>query len=190
MSNPIYYLEFERCDQWRRWLEKNHATETEAWLILYKVEYREQGLILEDAVEEALCFGWIDGKLKSLDEKRYQLRYSPRRANSIWAMSNIRRVEKLIAEGKMREAGYQKIAEAQENGQWEAALRREQVDIIPEELERELRKVDGALSAYQSLPDSRKKQYIYWLQSAKREQTKRRRVQKITDEVLNRLNVG
>lgn len=185
MTSPTNCLEFERRDQWRRWLEKNHTTEIEAWLILYKKKYRDQGLTLAEAIEEALCFGWIDGKLKSLDEKRYRLRYSPRTITSIWAMSNIRRVEKLIAEGKMTEAGYQKIAEAKENGEWDAAIRREQVDIIPKDLEIELQKVDGGLSAYRSLPDSRKKQYIYWLQSAKRDETKQRRIQKIIEEVLS-----
>jgi uncharacterized protein YdeI (YjbR/CyaY-like superfamily) len=185
MTNPVNSLEFEDRDQWRRWLEKNHTTETEAWLILYKVKYQDQGLTLDGAIEEALCFGWIDGKLKSLDEKRFQLRFSPRKRNSIWAVSNIRRVEKLIAEGKMTEAGYQKISEAKENGEWEAALRREQVDIIPEDLERRLQKIKGAISAYRSLPDSRKKQYIYWLQSAKREETKHRRIEKIIEEVLD-----
>jgi uncharacterized protein YdeI (YjbR/CyaY-like superfamily) len=131
-----------------------------------------------------LCFGWIDGKLLSLDEKRYRLRYSPRKPNSIWSISNIHRVEKLIAEGKMTEAGYQKIAAAKENGDWNAAIRREQVDVIPQELESALQKIDGAISAYQSLPDSRKKQFIYWLQTAKREATKQRRIQKIVQEVL------
>ena len=85
----------------------------------------------------------------------------------------------------MTEAGYQKIAEAKENGEWDAAIRREQVDIIPKDLEIELQKVDGGLSAYRSLPDSRKKQYIYWLQSAKRDETKQRRIQKIIEEVLS-----
>ena len=86
----------------------------------------------------------------------------------------------------MTEAGNRKIIEAQENGEWAAAIRREQVDIIPKELESALLKIDGALSAYQALSDSRKKQYIYWLQSAKREETKRRRIEKILEEVLNR----
>lgn len=184
MTNPTDCLEFENRDQWRMWLEKNHSTETEAWLIVYKKKHKDQGVALDEAVEEALCFGWIDGKLKSLDEKRYMLRYSPRTANSIWAISNIQRVEKLVAEGKMTEAGYQKIAEAKENGEWEAAIRREQVDIIPKDLESALRKIDGAISAYRSLPDSRKKQYIYWIQTAKREETKQRRIQKILEEVL------
>ena len=177
-------LEFKQRDQWRRWLEKHHSTGTEAWLIVYRKGYEDQGLMLDEAVEEALCFGWIDGKLKRLDEKRYRLRYSPRKPNSIWSISNIQRVEKLIAEGKMTEAGYQKIAEAKENGEWDAAIRREQVDIMPQEIESALQKIDGAISAYQSLPDSRKKQYIYWLQAAKREATKQRRIQKIVQEVL------
>ena len=184
MSYPTDCLEFRHRDQWRKWLENHHSTETEVWLIVYRKEYEDQGLILGEAVEEALCFGWIDGKLKSLDERRYMLRYSPRKPNSIWSISNIQRVEKLIVEGKMTEAGYRKIVEAKENGEWDAAIRRERVDVIPRELESALRKIDGAISAYQSLPDSRKKQYIYWLQTAKQEATKQRRIQKIVQEVL------
>ena len=163
----------------------NHAVETEAWLVHYKKKYGDQGLTLDEAVEEALCFGWIDSTLNTLDEKRYLLRYSPRKADSVWSMSNIHRVEKLIAEGKMSEAGQLKIEQGKESGQWDAAVRREQVDIIPERLESALQKKEGALSAYQALSISRKKQYIYWLQSAKREDTKKRRIQKIIEELLN-----
>jgi len=165
-------------------LETNHATDTEAWLVIFKKKYRDLGLTLDEAVEEALCFGWIDGVLNPLDERCYALRFSPRTPYSIWSMSNIRRVEKLTAQGKMTEAGSLRIAEAKENGEWDAAIRREQVDLIPEELESALRNHAGALSAYQALPDSRKKQYIYWLQTAKREETKHRRIHKIVDEVL------
>ena len=186
MTRSTNYLEFKNREQWRTWLDKNHASETEAWLVLFKKKYRDLGLTLDAAVEEALCFGWIDGTLRSLDEQRYLLRYSPRRRNSIWSMSNIQRVEKLMADGKITDPGLSKITEAKENGEWEAAIRREQVDIIPEELESELRKKDGGLSAYRALPDSRKKQYIYRVQCAKREETKQRRVQKIVDEVLSR----
>jgi uncharacterized protein YdeI (YjbR/CyaY-like superfamily) len=184
MTNPSNCLEFGNRNQWRRWLEKYHAVETEAWLMLYKKKYQEQGLSLDEAIEEALCFGWIDGQLKSLDEKCYALRFSPRTTKSIWSMSNIRRVEKLMAAGKITAAGRQKIAEAKANGAWEAAIRREQVDIIPEALEDALRKIDGAIAAYRALPASRKKTYIYWLQSAKRAETKQKRIQKILAEVL------
>lgn len=185
MTGSRELLEFEDRQQWRAWLEKNHARESEAWLVHYKKKYSNLGLTLNDAVEEALCFGWIDSTLNRIDKKRYALRYSPRKADSMWAMSNIRRVEKLIAEGKMTTAGQAAIDDARENGQWEAAFRREQVDVVPEELVNALRKQEGALTAYQALPDSRKKRYIYWLQSAKREHTRRRRVKKIVEEVLD-----
>jgi len=186
MMKPTDYLEFTDRSQWRAWLEENHATKKEAWLILFKKKYHHEGLALADAVEEALCFGWIDGTLRSVDEKRFALRYSPRTRNSIWSVSNIERAEKLMAEGKMTKAGLSQITEAKENGQWEAAIRREQVEIIPEELEKALQETDGALSAYRALPSSRKKSYIYWLQSAKREDTRRNRIQKIVDEVFNK----
>lgn len=183
MVNPPIYHEFDHRSQWRRWLKKHHAAEKEAWLILYKKKYQDQKLTLEEAIEEALCYGWIDGKLKRLDEKRYALRFSPRTASCIWSISNIRRAKKLIEEGKMTVAGKRKIAEAKKNGEWEAAIRREQVDIIPKELRNALRKVHGT-TAYRSLPASRKKHYIYWLQNAKQEETKQRRIQRIIEEVL------
>lgn len=185
MEKPIDSFEFKNRDQWRSWLEENYNTESETWLVLYKKKYQHLGLTLDEVVEEALCFGWIDGKLMSMDEKRFALRFSPRTRASIWSLSNIRRVEKLIAEGKMTPAGQAKIDEAQERGEWDAAIRREQVDEIPQALENELRKREGAIAAYQALPDSRKKIYLYWLQSAKREETRMKRIQKIIETVVS-----
>jgi uncharacterized protein YdeI (YjbR/CyaY-like superfamily) len=186
MAKPKNPLEFQDRNKWRAWLEVNHATKREAWLLIYKKKYQDLGLDLEEAVEEALCFGWIDGTLKSLDERRYALRFSPRTKNSIWSLSNIQRVEKLMSEGRMTDAGMLKVAEAKANGEWDAAIRREQVDSIPQDLENALREREGALSLYKALPASRKKQYIYWLQSAKRAETKQCRIQKIVAEVLNK----
>ena len=186
MTNPAKYHEFENRDQWRTWLHHNHTAEKEVYLVLYKKRFSHLGLSLEEATEEALCFGWIDSTLKSLDQKRYTLRYSPRTSNSVWSISNIKRVEELIAHGKMTSAGQKKIAEAKANGQWRAAIRRELVDLIPEELEKVLQDKKGALSAYRALPNSLKKRYIYWLQSAKRDDTKRKRIRQIVKEVLNK----
>jgi uncharacterized protein YdeI (YjbR/CyaY-like superfamily) len=176
-------LEFATRDQWRAWLEANHATESETWLVHYKKGHQESTLLLADAVEEALCYGWIDSTLRRVDERRYVLRYSPRRRNSVWSVRNVKRVEKLIRMGLMTPSGLAKVNEAKENGQWEAATRREQVDIIPPELEVELRGREGALAAYLALPASRKKRYIYWITSAKRPATKRRRIEAILKEV-------
>ena len=131
-----------------------------------------------------MCFGWVDSQLKGLDERCYTLRYTPRKPNSIWSMSNIRRVEQLIAEGRMTDAGLQKIAEAKANGQWDAAIRREQVDVIPAELESASLQVEGGAAAYHALTDSARSSSIYWLQTAKTEATRQRRIQQIVDEAL------
>ena len=184
MEEPPKYLEFADRNEWRSWLEAHHAEENEALLVHYKKGYQESTLLYEAAVEEALCFGWIDGLLRRLDERRYILRYTPRRRNSVWSISNIQRVERLIRAGRMTEAGFRKIAEAMESGQWEAAIRREQVDIIPPDLEEALGQREGGVAAYRALPASRKKQYIHWLLTAKRSETKRRRIEKIVEEVL------
>ena len=183
MNEPSRPLEFTHRDQWRSWLEKNHAIAQEARLLLYKKPYEDRGITMDEAVEEALCFGWVDSVANRYDEKRYALRFSPRKRNSMWSVSNIERVERLIAAGKMTEAGLLKISEGKASGTWEAAIEREQVDVIPKDLERELRKREGALQAYQALSDSQKKQYLYSLQSAKREETRQKRIQKIVEEI-------
>jgi uncharacterized protein YdeI (YjbR/CyaY-like superfamily) len=183
MDESVEYLEFTDRSQWRKWLEEHHAEESEAWLVHYRKALPECTIELEEAVEEALCFGWIDGLLRKLDERRYGLRYTPRRPNSVWSVRNIERAERLMREGRMTEAGLKKIAEAKENGQWEAAIRREQVELIPPDLEQALRGRKGALAAYRALPASRKKQYIYWLQTAKRPATRQRRVERIVKDV-------
>lgn len=92
-------------EKWREWLEEHHQDTKEIWLILFKKASGRQSLPLGEAVEEALCFGWIDSQLKPLDEASYALRFSPRRQKSIWAESNKARIRKLIQEGKMTPAG-------------------------------------------------------------------------------------
>jgi uncharacterized protein YdeI (YjbR/CyaY-like superfamily) len=179
------YLEFENRNQWRSWLVENHNAEKEAYLVIYKKKYAHCGLSLEPATEEALCFGWIDSTLKPINESCYSLRFSPRTANSVWSMRNINRVKRLFAEGKMTDAGMEKIAEAKANGQWQAAYRRERIDQLPKELEASLKKAKGALEVFRALPDSVKKRYIYWVEDAKKEETRLRRIRKIIDELRN-----
>ncbi len=185
MDTPKEYLEFKNRAQWRNWLQRNHETASEGWLVIARVKYQDLGISLDQAVEEALCFGWIDGTLRSIDEKQYALRFSPRTRTSNWCMRNIRRVEKLIQAGRMTPAGLIKIEEAKANGRWQAAIQREKVDEIPESLERELIKVEGGLAAYEALTMTKKKGYIYWIQTAKRDDTKKRRIKSIIEEILN-----
>jgi uncharacterized protein YdeI (YjbR/CyaY-like superfamily) len=180
MKEPNQYLTFPSREAWRAWLETHHGNEQEAWLIHYKKKAAKRSLTYEEAVDEALCFGWVDGLLRSIDSERYALRYSPRKPHSVWAETNKRRVERLIAEGRMTAAGSAKIAEARENGEWEAATAREDANAIPADLAQELKR-NKAWSSFRKWPASRKKQYLYWLSSAKRPQTRAKRIQAIVE---------
>ena len=114
-------LSFKNRDEWRKWLEKNYRKEKEVWLVPYKKHVGKIGIQLEEAVEEALCFGWIDGKLRKVDKERFILRYSPRKANSVWSKLNRERVERLVKSGKMTAAGLSVIEEAKKRGSWNQA---------------------------------------------------------------------
>ncbi len=170
-------LFFTTKDDWRAWLEAHHATAGEVWLILYKKHTDKPGLSLEEAVEEALCFGWIDGVLRPIDEEKYALRYSPRKSGSVWSETNKRRVRKLIKQGRMTEAGLAKIKEAKVNGEWRAAALREDTTNIPDDLRQALKANAQARRNFDRLAPSHKRQYIYWITSAKTDKTRLRRIQ-------------
>ena len=183
MDKPRKHLRFAGRAEWRAWLEQHHRQEKEAWLIHHKKGANPGTLTYEEAVEEALCFGWIDGLLRSLDADTFALRYSPRRRNSIWSAGNIRRVEKLIRNGRMTAAGLESVSAAKDSGEWAAALQREDVEAIPPDLKRALRQHTGALRQFKKLTSSQKKQYLWWISSAKREATRAKRIQAIVDRV-------
>jgi uncharacterized protein YdeI (YjbR/CyaY-like superfamily) len=114
----------------------------------------------------------------------YLLRFSPRKPKSVWSMTNIHRVEKLQRNGLMTEAGLAAVQAAQECGQWQAAIEREDTEYIPSDLEAALQQRKGGMEAFLTLPTSKRKQYVYWLQSAKREETKQRRIDEIVRMTL------
>jgi uncharacterized protein YdeI (YjbR/CyaY-like superfamily) len=178
-------LVFSSQEMWRAWLEEHHATEQEAWLLHYKKKASQLNLSYEEAVEEALCFGWIDGLLRRMDNERFTLRYSPRKSRSVWSIWNIQRVERLTKEGRMTEAGLAKVAEAKQNGEWQAAIDREVIDNLPSELVQELKK-NRVMSAFMKMPPSHRKQYLYWLNSAKRPETRGKRLQAIVEMVKDK----
>jgi uncharacterized protein YdeI (YjbR/CyaY-like superfamily) len=141
-------------DHWRTWLQENHGTEKEIWLIHYKKHTAKPSISYEEAVEEALCFGWIDSIMKSLDDEKYALRYSPRKRGSIWSEANKRRVERMISQGLMTEAGMAKIREAKESGEWQKATVREDTTNIPPDLEEALRANEKARHNFEGLAPS------------------------------------
>lgn len=185
MKMPDKCLTFATREEWRAWLAEHHATAQEAWLLHYKKKAARQALTYEEAVEEALCFGWIDSLLKGVDDEAFALRYSPRKSKSVWSESNKRRAERLIDEGRMTAAGLEKIAQAKANGEWDAATAREDVDAIPVDLAQELES-NKARASFDKWPASRKKQYLYWLSSAKRPETRRKRLQAIVEMATTR----
>jgi len=178
-------LRFPDASVWRAWLERCHSQQDSAWVAITKKGVEPVAFQLDDAVEEALCFGWIDSTLQRIDGRSYALRFGPRRPNSVWSESNKRRVAVLAREGRMAAPGLAAIEAAKANGQWEAASRRERVDEIPPDLESALASQVGGVHGYLSLRASRRKQLLYWLDSAKRPATRAKRVQAIVDEVLS-----
>jgi uncharacterized protein YdeI (YjbR/CyaY-like superfamily) len=176
MKTPAGLLSVTDRESWRAWLQENHAVEKETWLVILKRRSAGPGISYEEAVEEALCFGWIDGLMRSVDTETFTLRFSPRKSRSIWSEGNKQRAERLIEQGRMTEAGLAKIREAEENGEWDKAAEREDTSVLPSDLEEALQR-DGQLWLnWEGLAPSLKKQYIYWISSAKTEETRERRM--------------
>ncbi len=181
MKIPEQCLMFNDQKEWRMWLEEHHDVNQEAWLYIGRKGGSSPYLRLEEAVDEALCFGWIHGALQPVDREIYTLRFSPRKPDSIWSINNQQRAEKLIRDGRMTSAGLEKISQAKKSGEWEAAILREDVSSVPDDLVQELEEND-AWMAFEDWPASQKKQYIYWLESAKRSETREKRIKAIVEK--------
>ncbi|MBN1538360.1 MAG: YdeI/OmpD-associated family protein [Anaerolineales bacterium] len=165
--------------EWRDWLEANHAAVKEIWLYIYKKRFANKGITLQEAMEEAVCFGWVDSVMHSIDAEKFILRFTPRRKGAIWSMSNIKRVEKMLAEGKMAPSGMAAVEEAKQNGAWEAAIKREDTSNIPKDLQDALTSNRTAQYQFENLPHSHKKRYLWWIDEAKRPETRQRRIQEM-----------
>jgi uncharacterized protein YdeI (YjbR/CyaY-like superfamily) len=148
---------FKKREDWRAWLAKNHAVEKEIWFVLYKKHTGKPCVSYEDAVEEALCFGWIDGLVKSVDDEKYAVRFSPRKSRSIWSETNKRRVAKMIEQERMAEIGLAKVEEAKRNGEWENARVREDTTIVPIDLTRALQVNKQAQRNFERISPSQKR---------------------------------
>jgi uncharacterized protein YdeI (YjbR/CyaY-like superfamily) len=190
MKTPDQPFRFRSKNEWRAWLQDNHETQKEAWLVILKNHATEAGVFYEEAVEEAICFGWIDGLMKSVSAQVYFLRFTPRKRGSIWSIANQNRVEQMIAQGRMTGAGMGRVREARENGEWEAAIQREDVTRIPEDL---LKTFDSDLEArdnFEKLPTSQKKLFLYWIASSKTEQTRQKRIRETVEMAAHNKRLG
>lgn len=164
----------ERRD-WREWLSKNHASSQGIWVIVSKKKSDKKGISLEDVVEEALCFGWIDSKLNVVDEKSFKLLLTPRKPGSIWSKANKQRVEKLIGQGLMTGEGLGKIEAAKRGGSWNRLDAVEELRV-PEDFGNALAANGNAKENFESFTLSAKKQLLWWIESARTHKTRLKRI--------------
>jgi uncharacterized protein YdeI (YjbR/CyaY-like superfamily) len=163
--------------EWRRWLERNHARPEGVWLAAWKAATGKPRVEYEEVVEEALCFGWIDSKGKTLDAERSAIWMSPRKPRSGWSRSNKERVERLVRAGSMAPAGLAAIETAKQNGAWTALDGVEALEV-PDDLARALARAPSARAHFDAFPPSARKMILGWIVSAKREETRRTRIEK------------
>lgn len=161
--------------EWREWLDNNYNTSPGIWLVYYKVKSRKPSIIYSEAVKEALCFGWIDSKVNSLDAERYMQIFTPRKAKSVWSKLNKQYIEELIEQGLMTEAGLKKIEVAKQDGSW-TILDAIEALIIPEDLMQALETNENARKYFDLFSNSSKKNILFWIQSAKLPETRLKRI--------------
>ncbi len=189
MSQPPE-LDFRTRSQWRRWLEENHSRDKGTWVIMYKKGSSLEGLRYDEAVEESICYGWIDGKMQSIDSDRFRQWFSPRRRNSPWSKLNRSRAERMMEAGLMTEAGYAEVEKAKSNGMWESAYTSRVAPEVPEDLIEALREDEEAWSNWEAFSNSVKLMYTRWVLDAKREETRSRRISKVVERSAQNIRPG
>ena len=170
-------LEMKDRHAWRDWLSKNHDQEDEIWLIYYKKETGIPSIAYQDSLDEALCFGWIDRLIKKIDDQKYARKFTPRKDDSKWSLVNKTRVTELTREGLMNEHGLKKVEAAKRSGSWDAPVQKPKLDFkMPDEFSDALKSNPQAQEAFNNLAPSYQKQYLAWIGTAKRSETRRKRI--------------
>ncbi|MCQ0111289.1 Uncharacterized conserved protein YdeI, YjbR/CyaY-like superfamily, DUF1801 family [Zhouia amylolytica] len=176
MEKPIHY--FKNSSAWRKWLHEHHDSSDGIYLIFYTVNSKQESMRWEEAVQQALCFGWIDSTVKKIGPEKRKQYFCPRKNKSAWSKLNKSYIEQLIKDGLMHEAGLAKIEIAKENGSWTALDEVENL-IIPEDLQKEFDQNITAYNNYKAFSKTYKKNYLYWLNQAKRDTTRSKRIKEI-----------
>lgn len=177
-EKPILY--FKNDAEWRAWLHENHNTHKGVYLIFYKVAHEAESMRWEEAVKVAICYGWIDSTVKKLDEDRRIQLFTPRKDKSVWSKLNKSYIEELTAKNLMHESGLKKIETARKYGSWESLDAVENLEI-PEDLQTEFDKNKDAFANFNNFSKTYKKNYLYWLNQAKRQETRQNRIAQIID---------
>lgn len=161
MHDNMELVYAQNREEWRTWLEAHYLSKKEIGLVYYKKGTKVPSIGYEESVEEALCFGWVDGIRKGMDETRYFLRFTPRKPKSMWSLVNKERVEALIEAGLMTEEGMRTVREAKESGQWDAAYTLKGENEIPEDFKTALEQNPTAYEFFKQLSNSNKFIYIH-----------------------------
>jgi len=167
-------------NEWREWLQDNHDKKQSVWLIYFKKKSNIPTVSYSDAVDEALCFGWIDSKSKPVDEEKFMQFFSKRKANSVWSKVNKEKIVRLTKEGLMTKAGFEIVETAKQNGCW-TILDDAEALIIPADLEEEFQRRQNAKEYFLSLSRSDKRNILQWLTLAKRQETRQKRIIEIAE---------
>jgi uncharacterized protein YdeI (YjbR/CyaY-like superfamily) len=168
----------ENREQWREWLAENHSTISSIWLIYYKKSSGKPSITYSDAVDEALCFGWIDSKIKSIDSEKYRQFFCPRKPNSVWSKVNKQKVLSLVEQGLMTQAGFTVIEIAKMNGSW-TILDEAEALVIPDDLLLALSEISVAKEYFLKLSHTDKRNLLQWITLAKKAETRQRRIREI-----------
>lgn len=180
----VPYLAFSSQKQWETWLNKNHQQPEGLWIRFYKKAAAIRGLSYDEALDSALCFGWIDGQVKPLDEESWLRKFTPRRARSLWSKRNIAHVERLTQQGRMRPSGLAAVHEAQQDGRWKQAYDAPSQMKVPEDFLKALAGNKKALAFFHSLSKANQYAIAWRLQTAKKPETRQRRMEKLLAMII------
>jgi uncharacterized protein YdeI (YjbR/CyaY-like superfamily) len=166
--------------QWRQWLEENHGSKQSVWLVCYKKKANIPTVMWSDAVDEAICFGWIDSKRITIDDDKFMQFFTKRKPNGTWSKVNKEKIKQLIDQGLMTKAGFECIEKAKQNGSWTILDEVEEL-IIPKDLEAEFNKKMGSKEFFLGLSKSVRKSILQWIVLAKQPETRQKRISEIVE---------
>ena len=174
----LEHFYFKNDTEWRDWLHENHDSSAGIYLIFYKVDHEMESMRWEEAVRVALSYGWIDSTVKSLGDGKRRQYFCPRKPKSVWSKVNKTHIKELTKAGLMHKSGLKSIQIAKENGSW-TALDDVENGVVPEDLQKAFKKNKKAWNNFQKFTHSQRKSYLYWLNQAKRDETRQKRIAEI-----------
>jgi uncharacterized protein YdeI (YjbR/CyaY-like superfamily) len=184
-TTELPVLPFESKKKWADWLARQHDKSAGVWLKLSKKDSGIPSVTRDEALDVALCYGWIDGQGKSFDDKYWLQKFTPRRPKSIWSKINTEKVERLIASGEMKPAGLKAIESAKQDGRWEAAYASQKNITVPEDFQAVLNKNRKAQAFFATLSGANRYAILFRIHNAKKPETRLKRIQQFVEMLEN-----